>query len=97
MEFMVPWMTHNTKRVNLDPQDLLEEMELSDPLGKKETKESRESQVNQELEGPEETWVPWDFLVQWVNLDLQVIMDPQDFQVKWVPWGLPVKKENAVI
>ena len=53
--------------------------------------------MNQGSKDLEETWVQWVFQVLWVNLDPPAIMDPLDFQVKWDPWDLPVKKENVVI
>ena len=68
-----------------------------DPRDKKEIMEKLESQENLGSKGLEETWVLWVFQVLWVNLDPPAIMDPQDFQVKWDPWDLPVKKENVVI
>jgi hypothetical protein len=68
-----------------------------DPRVKKEIMGKLESQVNQGSKGLEETWDQWVFQVLWVNLDPPAIMDPLDFQVKWDPWDLPVKKENVVI
>jgi hypothetical protein len=68
-----------------------------DPQAKKEIMEALESQVNQGSKDLEETWDQWVFQVLWVNLDPPAIMDPLDFQVKWDPWDLPVKKENVVI
>ena len=68
-----------------------------DPRDKKEIMEKLESQENLGSKGLEETWVLWVFQVLWVNLDPPAIMDPLDFQVKWDPWDLPVKKENVVI
>jgi hypothetical protein len=68
-----------------------------DPRVKKEIMDKLESQVNQGSKDLEETWDQWVFQVLWVNLDPPAIMDPLDFQVKWDPWDLPVKKENVVI
>jgi hypothetical protein len=68
-----------------------------DPRARKEIMDKLESQVNQGSKDLEETWDQWVFQVLWVNLDPPAIMDPLDFQVKWDPWDLPVKKENVVI
>ena len=85
MEFTVQWMMLSTNLDNLDPQDLQEKMGLSDLLDKKENKVLGENQVKLVPMVQEETWVQWVFLVLWVSLDPQVIMDPRDFQVKWDP------------
>jgi hypothetical protein len=90
-------MMLRTDPVNLDPLDLQERMVYLDPRAKKEITDKLESQVNQGSKDLEETWVQWVFQVLWVNLDPPAIMDPLDFQVKWDPWDLPVKKENVVI